>query len=151
MRRPEGLIALGFGAGLAPRAPGTFGTAVAVPLYLVMAPWPLWVYLAGLVLITGVGIWVCDRVAGDLGVHDHPAIVWDEIAGFLVTMTASPAGLIWVALGFVLFRLFDIAKPGPIGFLDRRLRGGLGIMVDDLAAGAAAWLVLQAIALAARG
>ncbi len=143
---PVHFLALGFGSGLAPHAPGTFGTLAAVPLYLLLAGLPLWIYLAVTAVACTAGIWICDRAARDFGVHDHPAIVWDEIAGFLVTMIAAPAGVIWIVAGFLLFRFFDIFKPWPIGLLDRRVQGGLGIMLDDLLAGVYAAMVLQILA-----
>jgi phosphatidylglycerophosphatase A len=93
-----------------------------------------------------VGVWVCDTASRDLGVHDHPGIVWDEIAGFLLTMLAAPPGWQWILVGFALFRLFDIWKPWPIGWLDRRVAGGLGIMLDDLVAGVFAAAILQLMA-----
>ena len=103
-------------------------------------------YIGMLVGVTLLGIWICGRAASDLGVHDHPGIVWDEIAGYLLTMTAAPAGWLWILVGFGLFRLFDIWKPWPIGWLDRRVGGGLGIMLDDLVAGVLAAACLQLIA-----
>ncbi len=144
-RRPHHWLAFGFGSGLAPRAPGTFGTLAAVPLYLLLAPLPLPIYLGLVLLFFAVGVWACERTSRDLGVHDASAIVWDEVVGFLLTMAAAPAGWVWLLLGFALFRLFDILKPWPIGWLDRRIGGGLGIMLDDIAAGALAWLVLQGV------
>ena len=96
-----------------------------------------------LVVVILVGIWACDRTARDLGNKDPGAIVWDEFAGLLVTLTGAPAGWAWVLAGFVLFRGFDILKPWPISWLDRRVGGGLGIMLDDLAAGLAAWVCLN--------
>ena len=145
-RDPVHFLALGFGSGCAPKAPGTFGTLAAIPLYLLMQPLPLWIYL--LLTVTGfaLGVWVCDRAARDLGVHDHPAIVWDEVIGFGVTMIAAPAGWEWVLAGFVLFRLFDILKPWPISWFDRRIHGGLGIMLDDLIAGLFALFCMQSLA-----
>ena len=95
------------------------------------------------VVVALAGIWICGWSAARLGVHDHPGIVWDEIAGYLVTMTLAPAGLGWLVAGFVLFRVFDILKPWPIGWLDRRVGGGLGIMLDDLVAGIFAFCCLQ--------
>ena len=146
LANPVHFLALGFGSGLAPVAPGTFGTLAAVPLYLLASGLPLSAYL-GIVLIgSGLGVWLCERTTRDLAVHDHPAIVWDEIMGYLVTMIAAPPGWIWIGVGFLLFRLFDVWKPWPIGYLDRHLRGGLGIMVDDLVAGVLALLILQAMA-----
>lgn len=140
-------IAFGGGAGLAPWAPGTFGTLAAVPLYWLMAGLPLVGYGLVLLALTLLGIWACDRTARDLGVADPSAIVWDEVAGFLLTMAAAPPGWPWLVTGFALFRLFDIWKPWPIGWLDRSIPGGLGIMVDDLAAGAMAWAVMHLAAL----
>lgn len=144
MRR---FLALGLGAGLSPKAPGTVGTLVAVPLYLLLQGLPLWGYLLVLSLAFVLGVWLCGVTARHLGVHDHPGIVWDEFVGYWLTMAAAPHGWAWVLLGFGLFRLFDIAKPWPIRLADRRLGGGLGIMLDDVLAGGFAWLVLQAIAL----
>lgn len=135
-------ISFGFGAGLAPQAPGTFGTLAAVPLYWLLSPLPLGTYLLVLVVLLGLGVWACGRTAQDLGGQDPGAIVWDEVVGFLAAMTAAPGGWAWVLAGFLLFRLFDIWKPWPIRWLDRRVKGGLGIMLDDLAAGVLTWLVL---------
>lgn len=146
MGDPVHLLAFGFGAGCSPKAPGTMGTVLAVVFYLPLSRLPLEGYLVAVSLISLVGIWLCGRAARDLGVHDHPGIVWDEIAGFLVTMIAAPAGWAWIAVGFVLFRLFDIWKPWPIRWLDRRVGGGLGIMLDDLVAGAFAAAGLQLLA-----
>jgi phosphatidylglycerophosphatase A len=135
LRNPVHLLAFGFGSGLAPKAPGTFGTLAAIPLYLIMQPLPLVLYLALLVCGFMAGIWICGGTARDLGVHDHGGIVWDEIIGFLVSMTLVRDAWWWMVPGFLLFRFFDILKPWPVGWLDRRLGGGLGIMLDDLAAG----------------
>ncbi|MBF2758748.1 MAG: phosphatidylglycerophosphatase A [Ectothiorhodospiraceae bacterium AqS1] len=129
-------IAFGGGAGLSPIAPGTVGTLVALPIYLAIAAWPPVFYL-GFVLGLGLaGILICGRTAAELGVPDHPGIVFDEIAGFLLAMSALPANGYWIAAAFVLFRLLDILKPWPISLADRRIEGGLGVMLDDLLAGA---------------
>lgn len=144
-RNPIHFLAFGFGSGAMPVAPGTFGTLVAIPIYLLMAPLSLWLYLAIVTGITVLGVWLCHVTSRDLGVHDHPGIVWDEIAGYLITMIAAPTGWLWVLLGFVLFRVFDIIKPWPIGWADRRVSGGLGIMLDDVLAAVYAWLLLQVI------
>lgn len=135
LANPVHLLALGFGSGLAPKAPGTFGTLAAIPLYLLLVQLPLVYYIGVTAALFLVGIWLCDVTARDAGVHDHPAIVWDEIVGFLITMIAVPAEWYWIILGFFLFRLFDILKPWPIGLLDRYVAGGFGIMIDDLVAG----------------
>ena len=137
-------LAFGAGAGLAPRAPGTAGTAVAIPIYAVLATQPITLYLLAVALIAAAGVWVCGRTARELGVHDHPGIVLDEIAGFLVTMTALPFDWPWIAAGFVAFRILDVAKPWPVSLADRKVGGGLGIMLDDLLAGALAGAALHA-------
>jgi len=108
-----------------------------------MQPLSLTVYLLITVIVSIIGIWICGKSSDLLGVHDHSGIVWDEFAGFFLTMIAVPPAWQWVVAGFVLFRLFDILKPWPIGWLDKRISGGLGIMLDDLLAGGFAWLVLQ--------
>lgn len=142
-RRPHHWLAYGFGSGLLPKAPGTWGTLAAIPLYLLLAPLPLTAYLGLTLLAFTVGVWACGRTGAELGVHDHSAIVWDEVVGLLVTMTAVPSGWPWLLAGFVLFRLFDIWKPWPIGQVDRKVAGGLGVMLDDVLAGLMALAVLQ--------
>lgn len=142
-RNPVHLLAFGFGAGAVPVAPGTFGTLVAVPVYYFMQSLSTTWYALLLALMFAAGVWLCDRTARDMNTHDHPGIVWDEIVGYLITMFMAPAGWWWMLIGFLLFRLFDIWKPFPIRWLDRRVTGGLGIMLDDVAAGIAAALVLQ--------
>jgi phosphatidylglycerophosphatase A len=143
---PVHFLAFGFGSGLSPKAPGTMGTLAAIPLYLLLMNLPLTGYLLAVLLISVAGIWICGESSRRLGVHDHGGIVWDEFAGFLLTMTAAPQGWEWIVLGFALFRLFDIWKPWPVRVADRQLHGGLGIMLDDILAGIYAWLVLQAVA-----
>ena len=138
-------IAFGAGAGLAPRAPGTAGTVAAIPIYLAIGAQPLAVYALAVAFVVVAGVWACGRTARELAVHDHPGIVLDEIAGFLVTMTALPFEWPWVAAGFVAFRVFDIAKPWPISLADRRIGGGLGIMLDDVIAGVLACAMLHAV------
>jgi phosphatidylglycerophosphatase A len=145
LRDPGHFIALGFGSGLLPRAPGTAGTLVAIPLYLLCMSLPQWLYFSLLLLAFLLGVYLCGRTADALGVHDHPGIVWDEVVGFLFTMAWAPPGWFWVLAGFVAFRFFDILKPWPIRVADRSLHGGLGIMFDDLLAGLAASLVLWGI------
>ncbi len=143
---PVHLAAFGFGAGALPRAPGTWGTLVALPLYWLMVDLALWSYLLVTLLVCVVGVWLCHVTARDLGVHDHPGIVWDEIAGYLITMIAAPEGWLWWLVGFVLFRLFDILKPWPIKVVDRDVGGGFGIMLDDVLAGLMALASLQLLA-----
>lgn len=146
LKNPIHFLALGFGSGLAAKAPGTFGTLAAVPLYLLLAQLPLSWYLAVTLVCILAGIYICDKAAKDMGVHDHGAIVWDEVAGLLITMIAAPAGVLWLVVGFVLFRLFDIIKPWPIRWLDAKVEGGFGIMIDDVLAGIFALIGVQALA-----
>ncbi|ABE54436.1 phosphatidylglycerophosphatase [Shewanella denitrificans OS217] len=145
LKNPVHFLALGFGSGLAAKAPGTFGTLAAVPLYLLLAQLSLPWYLAITVFCSVIGIYICGQAAKDMGVHDHGAIVWDEVAGLLITMIAAPQGVIWLAIGFGLFRFFDIVKPWPIRWLDAKVHGGFGIMIDDVLAGVFAFLSLQLI------
>lgn len=145
-RNPVHLLAFGVGAGAAPVAPGTAGTVVGLLLYAAIADLPLHLYLAVLAIVVAVGVVICGRTAADLGVHDHPGIVWDEIAGLLVALCGVPVAWGWALAGFVLFRLFDIWKPWPIHWVDRRVGGGLGVMADDLLAGLYAAVVLHAAA-----
>lgn len=128
-------LALGFGTGLAPKAPGTFGTLVGIPVVLILAEFRWSTYLFALVLMTLGGIWVCQYTAKAMGEHDHPSIVWDEIVGYAIAMFALPADPAWLLAAFVVFRVLDIWKPGPIGWADKRLSGGSGIMMDDVMAG----------------
>lgn len=145
-RDPRYFIGLGFGSGLLPVAPGTWGTLAAIPVYALLVRFG-WVWYA---LLTGVafllGVYVCDWVSRDLGTHDDSRLVWDEIVGYLITMFLAPPGIMWIALGFVLFRLFDVWKPQPIRWVDARVLGGLGIMLDDVLAALLAFGVLQGIA-----
>ena len=146
LTNPVHFLAFGLGSGLSPKAPGTAGTVAAIPFYLLMQSLSLPVYLLVLVIATLVGFWLCDKSSKDLGVHDHPGIVWDEFCGFWLTMIAAPAGWLWILVGFVLFRIFDILKPWPIRWLDKHVHGGFGIMVDDLLAGGFAFICLQLLA-----
>ncbi|MGB1011016.1 MAG: phosphatidylglycerophosphatase A [Thiolinea sp.] len=140
---PIHLLAFGFGSGLSPLAPGTIGTLAAIPLYLLMARLPWAYYILILVAAIAVGIWLCGESARLLGVHDHGGIVWDEFVGFWVTMLFVPPEWLWIVLGFLLFRLFDVWKPWPIRLIDKQVDGGLGIMLDDILAGIYALLVLH--------
>jgi phosphatidylglycerophosphatase A len=140
-------VAIGFGAGRAPAAPGTVGTLVAVPLYFVLSFLPVAIYALLVAAFFLFGVWVCRIAEAELGQRDHPAIVWDEIVGFLITMFLAPQGphtWRWLLIGFLLFRAFDIWKPPPIRSLER-WEGGLGVMADDAMAGVYACIVLQVI------
>ncbi|WP_257292455.1 phosphatidylglycerophosphatase A [Endozoicomonas sp. ONNA1] len=145
-KNPVHFFAFGLGSGLSPVAPGTFGTVAAIPFYLMFQYLPLWNYFLVLVVSIVLGIWLCGKTSKDLGVHDHPGIVWDEFVGYWITMLAAPCGWEWVLTGFILFRIFDIWKPWPIGWLDKKVHGGLGIMIDDIVAGIFALIFLQVIA-----
>jgi phosphatidylglycerophosphatase A len=142
---PIHFLALGFGSGLLPKAPGTFGTLAAIPLYLLLAPASMSVYLAIIIVMSIAGVYICGKAAKDAGVHDHGAIVWDEIVGFLITMFLIPMTWQSIAVGFILFRIFDIFKPWPISFIDKNIHGGLGIMLDDIIAGFAALACMHLI------
>lgn len=143
---PAHFIAFGFGAGLAPRAPGTAGTLLAWALgWLVLRHYPPLALLACTPVLFAVGIWACDVTGRHLGVPDHGAMVWDEIVAFLIVLALVPAEPRWQAAAFVLFRAFDIAKPPPIRSFERRWHGGLGVMFDDLLAAAYTLVVLALV------
>ena len=145
LKDPVVLIAVGFGSGLAPKAPGTAGTLLAVPLYVLMQPMPLISYMLITTCLFISGIWICTYTAEKFGVHDHPSIVIDEIAGYLITMTAAPEGWLAIIAGFILFRLFDAVKPWPVSWFDRNINGGLGIMLDDVVAGIMVMAVMHGL------
>jgi phosphatidylglycerophosphatase A len=134
LRDPVHILAFGFGSGLAPVAPGTFGTLVALPLFWLTRDLGVALQLGIALVATVAGIWLCGESSRRLGVHDHGGIVWDEIVAMYLVLIVAPLTVAgWVA-AFALFRAFDIVKPWPIRDLDHRLGGGLGIMLDDLVA-----------------
>ncbi|HLR87276.1 MAG TPA: phosphatidylglycerophosphatase A [Wenzhouxiangella sp.] len=139
---PDGFLAFGFGSGLAPVAPGTAGSVAAVlpALALIKLPLP-WLALF-LVAAFAFGVWLCGRTGRRLGVHDHSGIVFDEFVGMWLVLAFVPASAVWWLAAFAAFRLFDIVKPWPIGWLDRRIGGGLGVMLDDVLAAIYALAVL---------
>ncbi|MDJ0711447.1 MAG: phosphatidylglycerophosphatase A [Woeseiaceae bacterium] len=139
---PVHFLAFGFGTGLAPFAPGTFGSLPGVLLFWLTLDLGLYVQLGIAVAMALIGIWLCGESARRIGVHDHGGIVWDEIVGMYVTLLVAPLTLAGWALAFVAFRLFDIVKPWPIRDLDHSIQGGLGIMLDDLVAALYAALIL---------
>jgi phosphatidylglycerophosphatase A len=145
LRDPVHLFALGFGAGLAPVAPGTFGSVVGLLLGLAVLQLGWWTALAATVVVTLAGVWICGESARRLGVHDHPAIVWDEVAGMMIVLLAAPATGWGIALAFGLFRLLDIWKPWPIRQIDHGMSGGLGIMLDDVMAALMAVALMSTI------
>ena len=152
LSNPIHFLSLGFGSGLSPYAPGTMGTLVAIPLYLLLSQLELVPYLIVVAAGFCIGVLVCDKTSKALGVHDHSGIVWDEFIGYWITMIAIPAVTWqWILTGFLLFRFFDIVKPWPVKLADKRITGGFGIMLDDLLAGLyglaciqVSWLFLSA-------
>ncbi|MFP6805984.1 MAG: phosphatidylglycerophosphatase A [Pseudomonadales bacterium] len=143
---PLYFLALGFGSGLSKKAPGTMGTLVAVPLYLLIANLGPVLYSLVVLLALIAGIFICDWVARDMAVKDPGAIVWDEFVGLWIALFMLPEGWYWLLVGFLLFRFFDILKPWPVSYLDRELAGGMGIMMDDVAAGIYSLIILQLVA-----
>lgn len=141
--RPLELLAFGLGSGLSPIVPGTLGTLAAVPFYLLMSELPLDWYIAIVGMAAFLGVYICGYTSSQLGVHDHPGIVWDEFVGFWITMIAAPDDWYWLFAGFVIFRLIDMIKPWPISVADRKIHGGFGIMFDDVLAGLASLACLQ--------
>jgi phosphatidylglycerophosphatase A len=134
LRDPVLLLAFGFGTGLAPRAPGTVGSLLGIPLAWVTLAMQLHLQLILAAVLFAVGIWICGEAGKRLQVHDHPGIVWDEIVAMYLVLLALPVSVLFWTAGYLLFRLFDIWKPWPIRDLDHRLGGGLGTMLDDLLA-----------------
>lgn len=149
LRDPVLCLALGFGTGLVPRAPGTAGSVLGLGLAVGLAAGgagiPL--YLGVTLALVALGVPICAYAGRRLGQHDHPAIVWDELASFPLVLLGLPAEPAWLLAGFVLFRLLDALKPWPIGWLDRRVAGGAGVMADDVAAALAACALLHAVRL----
>ena len=143
---PAHFISFGFGSGLAHRAPGTFGTLAAFPLYWLLAPLlsdASFIFL--LILAFVLGVWVCGITGKALGIADYGGIVWDEIVSFMLVLFFTPPGWYWSLLAFVLFRIFDIVKPPPIRYFDSNWHGGLGVMFDDLLAAGYALMCLALV------
>lgn len=144
LKHPAHFIAFGFGSGLAPKAPGTFGTLAALPLYAGL----LWLLPPIMIValcfpVFALGIWAAKRTCSALGVHDHGGIVIDEIVAMWLVLAAAPATVLGWSVAFGLFRLFDIFKPWPINWLDKHVDGGLGVMLDDLLAAVYAVIILM--------
>ena len=143
LKHPAHLIAFGFGAGLMPKAPGTWGTLVAIPFYfLALRLGGTSAVLTCALVFFVLGMWASAVAGKALGVADHGGIVIDEIAAFVLVLAFTPQGLLWLVVAFVLFRIFDITKPWPIRYFDRTLKGGFGVMFDDLLAAIAAIAIL---------
>jgi len=135
LRHPARFIALGAGAGLAPVAPGTFGTLLALPLYWLIHPHLApFEYLLLVAVLFALGIWACEVTGRALGVADHGGMVWDEVVAFLLVLFFVPPGALWQAAAFLVFRFFDILKPPPIRYYERTFKNGFGVMLDDLVA-----------------
>ena len=148
LSRPAHFIAFGFGAGLMPVAPGTWGTLVAFPIYWLLGPQAEPIeFMIAIVAMFALGVWACGSTGRALGVADHGGMVWDEVVAFLLVLFLVPASWHWQAAGFLLFRLFDILKPPPIRYYDQTFKSGFGVMLDDLVA---AFYTLIVIAVAAR-
>lgn len=145
LKNPIHLLSVGFGSGAAPYMPGTVGTLVAIPIYYLLQLFPLPIYTLLMSAMILLGFWICEVANKAIGVYDHPSIVWDEIVGYLLTMWAVAADWQWIILGFLLFRLFDIWKPFPIRWLNDKVGGGIGIVVDDLMAAVYASIILHII------
>jgi len=135
LAHPAHFIALGFGTGLAPVAPGTAGTLLAFPLFLLLDAFlpPLSIF-GVIVVLFGVGVWACERTGRDLGIPDHSAMNWDEVVAMLLVLLLSPEDWAWRGFAFLAFRFFDVLKPPPIRYIDRTVKGGFGVMADDILA-----------------
>lgn len=146
LSHPAHFLSLGFGSGLARKAPGTFGTLVGFPIYWFLAPrLSDAVFIFVLIWAFAIGVWVCDITGRALGVADYGGIVWDEIVAFVLVLFFTPDGWQWSLLAFALFRFFDIVKPPPIRYFDSNWHGGLGVMFDDLLAAGYALLCMALI------
>ncbi len=142
---PVLFLAFGFGSGLVKKAPGTMGTLAAIPLYVLCVQFEVWIYALLTLVATLAGVWICAIAAKKLNEHDYGGIVWDEVAGYLITMLFVPYSWQAMLVGFALFRLFDIVKPQPIQWVDAKVTGGLGIMLDDVLAAIFAGLLLRLV------
>lgn len=142
-RDPWHFLAFGCGLGTMPIAPGTFGSLLGLLYFWLMYPLGWTVYILLTIAATIFGVWLCGRVSDDLGVHDHGGIVWDEVVGIMLTFLYAPLSFNVMIVGFLLFRLFDIWKPWPICIIDKSVKGGLGIMLDDVVAALPSWFCLQ--------
>ena len=145
---PAHFIALGFGSGLAPVAPGTAGTLVGYPLFLLLA-WQLndFAMLGAVAVLFALGVWACGRTGADMGISDHSGMVWDEIVAMILILIFIPDGIWWWVAAFFVFRFFDVVKPPPIRYFDQTIKGGLGVMFDDIVA---AFYTLVVLAIAER-
>ena len=145
-KNPWHFIAFGFGTGAIPVAPGTFGTLITIPLYLFLASFSHTFYLICTIAIIIFSIWLCEKTSKEIHIHDHQGMCIDEVVGFLVTMYCAPYGWGWIILGVILFRIFDIWKPWPIRQIDAHVKGGFGMILDDVIAGLFSLVIIQLLA-----
>jgi len=146
LRHPAGWLATGLGSGFSPRAPGTAGTLLALlPWWLWLRHLPPWHYALVLGCAFALGVWAADWVIGKLGAQDPGVVVIDEFVGLWIALVFAPAGWPWALAGFALFRLFDIWKPWPVSWADQQIKGGLGVMTDDMIAGLMAGVLVAAV------
>ncbi len=132
---PARILAFGFGAGLAPFAPGTFGTLAAYPLWWALSlVLPQWAILVLLLPLFGLGVWACGITGRHLGISDHGSMVWDEVVAFILILALIPQSITWQIAAFFVFRFFDVVKPPPIRQAEMRAKGGFGVMIDDILA-----------------
>ena len=143
---PAHFIAFGFGAGLSRFAPGTAGTLVGFPIYWLIAPYySAWEMLALIGVLFAIGVWACGVAGRNLGISDHGGMCWDEIVAFLQILEVAPKDLYWQVAAFFLFRIFDVVKPSPIRELEKRMKGGFGVMFDDILAAGYTLLALAVV------
>ena len=143
---PAHFVAFGFGAGLSPFAPGTAGTLVGFPIFWLVGPrYSPWEMLVLVAVLFGIGVWACGVTGRNLGISDHGGMCWDEIVAFLLILEIAPDGLYWQIAAFFLFRIFDVVKPSPIRELEKRMKGGFGVMFDDILAAGYTLLALAII------
>ena len=144
---PAHFVALGFGTGLSPFAPGTVGTLLAFPLYALLseqfAPFEVFILICAFFVL---GVWACARTGEALGIADHTSMNWDEVVAFMLVLMLTPSGLAWQAFAFFAFRVFDVVKPQPIRPFDRTLKGGFGVMFDDIVAAFYTLLLMAVVA-----
>lgn len=147
LKNPAHLLALGLGSGLAPIAPGTFGSIAAIPFCLALIYSPLWVHLLTIVIVFIIGVKVCSICEHDMNEHDNSSLVIDEFVGMFISCLGFPQHWQSIILAFLLFRIFDVLKPFPISYLDKKVKGGFGVMIDDVLAGIFALIVGHVILL----
>jgi phosphatidylglycerophosphatase A len=143
LSHPAHCVALGFGTGLAPVAPGTVGTLLAFPIHVLLAEYlDTLPHVAAIVLLFVLGVWACGRTGRAMGIADHSGMVWDEVVAMLMILILIPATIVWWVAAFLVFRVFDVLKPPPIRYFDQTMKGGFGVMFDDILAAFYSLLVL---------